>query len=746
MLYSPGNDYRGNAMRIALYLNILIEEYQISVYRAIRASAAELGIDLVCVQDERLIGGRRTFPLPQYLPVDGILILTSVIVDADDLIFMGSINREFSGLPVVAVGNGIPGIPSVLIRGGEAMRHLMRHLIEEHGYRRFLFLGGHAEHRDNREREEAFRKSMSGNGSRENLEGKVVNSNFTEEGAAKIVRALIARAATEGSLPPDAIVAASDNMAMGVLTALRESGDPRWQSCAVTGFDDIPQAALEVPSLTTAHQPFDLAGKIAVETIKSLIEGRAVTDTVSIEAIPVIRASCGCPEISRQENAKGDSLIASGDSLIAPRERLVRLQRQKSRSEQLLRSVSLLGQRLATVASIPEIMPHLAVFLGEIDARAFFLALFPSGTVQVPDQCALVYEFREGAVLQVTGKPMSLAGFLSRSIDSTTQSIGDAAGHPVSRSVYQLVAGAEIPGIIVYEVDDDVLPHMHTSAVFIANTVKRLYVLDTEKEHSRELEREVALRTRDLSETNRKLAEEAERRKEVEAEVLRIGELERQRFSLDLHDDICQRLAGISMFCKSLAPQDATPEAGVMADLSQMIDETLTRTRQYAHDSFPVELDSLGLRDALGALCLTTQKQTGCDCVFSWEADPASPLGRARDINVYRIVQEALSNAVRHSRATRVEVSVREEGFAVSGKAGAPGKKGHTLFVRIRDNGKGDAALETDENLRDGREDKRRGLGLRSMRYRARQIGATYHITSSAENGTCIELGMEQEL
>lgn len=733
-------------MRIALYLNILIEEYQISVYRAIRASAAELGIGLVCVQDQRLIGGRRTFPLTQYLPVDGILILTSVIIDADDRIFMGGINREFPGLPVVAVGNGIPGIPSVLIRGSEAMHYLMQHLIEVHGYRRFLFLGGHAEHRDNREREKAFRELTGGTGRGEKLEGMVVNSNFTEEGGAKVVRALIARTGSKReTLPPDAIVAASDNMAIGVLRALRESGDSRWQSCAVTGFDDIPQAALEVPSLTTAHQPFDLAGKIAVETIQSLIEGRAVKDTVTIEAIPVIRASCGCAEITRQGSATDPK---AGDELIAPRERLVRLQRQKSRSEQLLRSVSLLGQRLATVASIPEIMPHLAVFLGEIDARAFFLALFPSGTVRVPDHCALAYEFREGSALTETGKQISLADFLSHSIDGSARSIDGAArsndgatGRPVSRSVYQLVAGEEIPGIIVYEVDDDVLPHMHTSAVFIANTVKRLYVLDTEKEHSRELEREVALRTRDLSETNRKLAEEAERRKEVEAEVLRIGELERQRFSLDLHDDICQRLAGISMYCKSLAPQSANPGSGAMAELSQMIDETLTRTRQYAHDSFPVELDSLGLRDALGALCLTTQKQTGCDCAFSWEAAPVSPLGRARDINVYRIVQEALANAVRHSRATRVEVSVREEETAPPGK---PGKPGHTLFVRIRDNGKGDATLENDENLGDGREDKRRGLGLRSMRYRARQIGATYHIASSAENGTCIELGMEQ--
>ena len=116
-------------MRIALYHNILNEEYQIAIYRGIRESAKELGIDLVCVQDEtideRSNRGRHGFPLPQYLSVDGILLLTSVLVSHDDQFFQGGIKRQFPGLPVVAVGNGLPGIPSVLIRGDDAMRRLM---------------------------------------------------------------------------------------------------------------------------------------------------------------------------------------------------------------------------------------------------------------------------------------------------------------------------------------------------------------------------------------------------------------------------------------------------------------------------------------------------------------------------------------------------------------------------------------------------------------------------------------------
>jgi signal transduction histidine kinase len=200
--------------------------------------------------------------------------------------------------------------------------------------------------------------------------------------------------------------------------------------------------------------------------------------------------------------------------------------------------------------------------------------------------------------------------------------------------------------------------------------------------------------------------------------------MERSRFSADLHDDICQRLAGISMFSKSLAAhteentgKPAVPAAPALKELSRLINETLLRTRQYAHDSFPMELDSMGLRKALDTLCLSISKQTHCECLYSWSAGEVSPLNRTQDINVYRIIQEALQNAVKHARANRVtvEVALRDGCFIAS----------------VQDNGAGSPALNTEE---------REGLGLRSMRYRARQAGAEYVFDSREIGGTLIQI------
>jgi len=256
---------------------------------------------------------------------------------------------------------------------------------------------------------------------------------------------------------------------------------------------------------------------------------------------------------------------------------------------------------------------------------------------------------------------------------------------------------------------------------------------------------------KNLPEINKKLREETARRTEVEAELLRISEMERLRFSMDLHDDICQRLAGISMFCKSLmnsiSPQSFLPE------LSELIDETLTLTRRYAHDSFPMELDALGLKEALNALCHTvTRQSTGgvytggvytvsidttdantggqknCRCVFSWTGPEKSPFSPAQDINIYRIVQEALQNAVKHAAASRIQVTVHSD------------KKNFT--VTVSDNGSGIPRLNEEETSPAGikRYGKEGGLGLRSMRYRAHQLGAEYIFESSEHEGTKVEI------
>jgi len=221
---------------------------------------------------------------------------------------------------------------------------------------------------------------------------------------------------------------------------------------------------------------------------------------------------------------------------------------------------------------------------------------------------------------------------------------------------------------------------------------------------------------KELAEARQKLTEEIRRRVEAEAEIVRISELERLRFGMDLHDDICQRLAGISMFCKSLLA-NANPQP-LLPELLELIDNTLARVRRYARDSYPATLDAHGLKEALSDLCDALTKQSACPCVFSWTGPEKPSLSPAQNLNIYRIVQEALTNAVKHSGASRIDVRVenREQSFCVI----------------VQDNGRGNPQLNG--------EPAGGGLGLRTMRYRASQLGAELRFSSSEKSGTRVEI------
>jgi signal transduction histidine kinase len=177
------------------------------------------------------------------------------------------------------------------------------------------------------------------------------------------------------------------------------------------------------------------------------------------------------------------------------------------------------------------------------------------------------------------------------------------------------------------------------------------------------------------------------------------------------------------MFCKSLT-RGVSAES-LLPELSELIDETLLRTRQYAHDAFPMELDALGLKEALGALCHSVNKQTSCRCEYTWSAPEPSPLSPAQDINVYRIIQEALHNVIKHAKADKADITVKAEG--------------PLLIVRVRDNGIGSSRQDGDKPDNPATR-RREGLGLRSMEYRAHQLGAEYIFESSCSGGTTVEL------
>jgi signal transduction histidine kinase/DNA-binding LacI/PurR family transcriptional regulator len=681
-------------MRIGLFLKNLDEEYQLSVFKGVKAEAAALDMELICVQGELLPAKRSRiedlFPSRRFMAADGILFLSSVMIDRANFDCGEQLKTLFAGMPFVSVGDRLFDYHSIQVQVEKPMEELMEHLIVFHGYRNFLFIGGPAEHQDSVIRENIFRRFMEKyRDTYPRLRGTVVNGEFLEMSGMIIIRDYMRRHPDE---PPDVIVAANDNTAIGVQNMLSRREDPRWRNCPVTGFDDISQSGLEMPTLTTIQQPLDALGKLAVRTLWDLIRGRELPRTILTGARLVIRSSCGCA-------APAEPVPAEQPSYPAERYRAIANQYH-------LRHLSVLGRRLVVINTCAEMIRPLRFFLTSLDVPLFFLILYERPRPDMGSAGRLIYERTRDRDLSHVDNPLTV------DIARFMRELGQYSGISRTWCLTHLRSGSEFLGLVIYGVPDDIQPQLCNGLILLANTVKRLFIYGDEMERASQLEREVR--------------EEVRRRMEVEAEVLRISEMERLRFSSDLHDDICQRLAGISMFSKSLAARKQDGRgAGDLRELSQLIDETLLRTRQYAHDSFPRELDTLGLKDSLEALCSAVNKQTHCECLYSWSAGDRSPLNSSQDINVYRIMQEALQNAVKHARANRitVEISVKDGWFTAS----------------VQDNGTGSPELNEAKSVSHNK-GRREGLGLRSMRYRAHQAGAEYCFDSREIGGTLVKI------
>lgn len=690
-------------MRIGLVLNILDEEYQISVYRGIEQKAQSLGIELICFQQEnaRITEDEPVshFPRKEFFDLDGIILVTSVITGNTDFTTKEDVERIWGNIPVVSVGQKIEGIPSVLIETEDSMKQLVEHLILTHKYRKFLFISGSEDHPDAEEREQIFIKTMEAYKPWFSDLSYVLKRGFFTEVAA--IRAMTDYM-NEEKLSPDVVVCANDNMAIGVYKYFKmNQNNPAIKECAVTGFDDVPQARFEIPSLTTVHQPLNEIGAKAVELIKEILEKKKVPEEVFVESQVVYRKSCGC---------KG-----SKDDFASDEEQFRAMQAKYVQSETLLRMVSHIGQDLNYGESLGALKYVVRQNLNQLGLENFCICRFSNNKIKGHNIKNIhidpLFVKRNGNECYEFDREMKMpiGQFYRRFYDL------DPKTKP-SMILKFLAAGNDLIGCVFYEADENVLPYLSSIAINIAHGLNRITINEERRKHSEFLEREVTERTKELVEANN-------RRMQVEAEILKISELERQRFSNDLHDDICQRLAGISMLCRSYSNQDKPVEKNQMLELAQLIGETLQTTRQYAHNSYPVELESLGMNHSLSNLCNSFESQSGIHCEYKWGMPKGVHFDKIQKLNIFRIIQEALHNVMKHSKAKNVWVSVQ------------PGVR--KTLIQIIDDGVG-FSIDSGE--------KTKGLGVNSMQYRANQIGASFVIKSNKPSGTCIQLAISNKL
>jgi signal transduction histidine kinase len=191
-------------------------------------------------------------------------------------------------------------------------------------------------------------------------------------------------------------------------------------------------------------------------------------------------------------------------------------------------------------------------------------------------------------------------------------------------------------------------------------------------------------------------------------------EQERARIARELHDDINQRLALLSIEVEQLQAEPSTIKPRAQ-ELRKRIVEISRDVQALATDLHPSKLEYLGAVAGMQSWTREFAQRQRLEIEFT--ADVHSPLPLEIGVTLFRVLQEALQNSVKHSGAKRVEVELREALGAV--------------HLAVMDSGKGfhvEAATQG------------RGLGLTSMRERVRLVNGTIAIHSQPQGGTCIQV------
>ncbi|MDB6168391.1 MAG: putative Hybrid sensor histidine kinase, partial [Verrucomicrobia bacterium] len=196
-------------------------------------------------------------------------------------------------------------------------------------------------------------------------------------------------------------------------------------------------------------------------------------------------------------------------------------------------------------------------------------------------------------------------------------------------------------------------------------------------------------------------------------------EEEAKRIARELHDDLGQQLTALRLQLGNLDLNlaDATPsQRAQIAGMHAVVNHTIQAVQTIAGDLRLAQLDLLGLTAAIDWQLKEFSRQSGIPCSVP-RLDEIAYLSDAQNTAVFRILQEALTNIVRHAGATRVEVSLQ----AAAGQ----------LTLQVHDNGRGVTAAELAD---------RKAIGLLGMQERAQILGGEVTITGAAGQGTTVRV------
>jgi PAS domain S-box-containing protein len=295
---------------------------------------------------------------------------------------------------------------------------------------------------------------------------------------------------------------------------------------------------------------------------------------------------------------------------------------------------------------------------------------------------------------------------------------------------FPILLGGQVQGVVeLFSVEhippgDRLLDIVNAVGIQIGQFIERTRALEGLRQSeealtqaNNALERRVGERTAELHKANHELSAEIAERTRLEREIILISEREQRRIGQDLHDGLCQELTAITLITRALSTRmgrTSAPETQRVNDVAQLLNASISRCRNIARGLHPVEMDADGLMVALEDLAVRTTQTVAC--TFACNRPILMPESDVA-LNLYRIAQEAVSNAVKYAHASRIVISLSREASS--------------LRLAIADDGRG---------IPSGTGSRRRkrpgGMGLHIMRYRARTMGATLRIQDQQPHGT----------
>jgi DNA-binding LacI/PurR family transcriptional regulator/serine phosphatase RsbU (regulator of sigma subunit) len=287
--------------RIAFLSNDLSNAYQASFRAAVERAARQNDLSLV-VAIGREVGHPDPHERAQNVvytdwlgpaSVDGVIILAAATSNFCGKEGLEALCERFAPLPACSIGLALENAPSILVNNRDGMRASIDHLLRVHGCRRIGYIGGPRDNDEAAERLAGYRDALASAGVAFDPD-LVTIGDFGADSGQYAMTELLQRGASI-----DAVAAANDYMALGAMDVIREANLGLAERILVMGFDDTPAARFAARSLSTIQQPADQMSDLAVQHLRSAMNGEQPPARTFVPVNLVLRESCGCGYVVR---------------------------------------------------------------------------------------------------------------------------------------------------------------------------------------------------------------------------------------------------------------------------------------------------------------------------------------------------------------------------------------------------------------------------------------------------------------